>query len=95
MTRMVRIVVRDTDHVRCVTIARELADHLRNREPTVRVRGPAPCPIARIADRHRQQVEMFAETPGPLHRLLSLARSEEWLRPGAEMAVDVDPIALL
>jgi primosomal protein N' len=59
--RMARIVVRDIDHVQCVRRAHELADALRGLAgATARVRGPAPCPIARIAGRHRQQVEILS-----------------------------------
>jgi primosomal protein N' (replication factor Y) len=63
-----------------------------NAQGAVRVRGPAPCVIPRIADRHRQQVELFAESPAPLQRLLAAARSQGALRLGELMQVDVDPI---
>jgi primosomal protein N' len=59
------------------------------------VRGPAPCPIARIAGRHRHQVEIFADTAAELQALLTAARTAGVVRPGAVMAVDVDPIALM
>ena len=61
----------------------------------MRVRGPAPCPIARIAGRLRQQIEVLADTAGDLQGLLSAARSEGFIRSGAGMVVDVDPIALM
>ena len=97
-TRMARIVVRDPDYGRCREAARRLADSLRGLAggtPSIRVRGPAPCPIARIAGRHRHQVELFANTAAGLQTLLSAARRGGLIRPGAAMAVDVDPIALL
>ena len=102
-TRMARIVVRDADYRRSRQGAERLAESLRSLAgrpgpgdtPSVRVRGPAPCPIARIAGRHRHQVELFAETAALLQALLSTARSDGIIRPGAAMAVDVDPIALL
>ena len=93
--RMARIVVRDPDHDRCHASAVDLARWLRARAGAVRVRGPAPCPIARIAGRHRRQIELLAETPGLLQELLSAARNQGLIRSGAAMAVDVDPIALL
>jgi primosomal protein N' (replication factor Y) len=61
----------------------------------IRVRGPAPCPISRISGKHRQQVEVIAPTAAALQQLLALARNRALLKPGASMAVDVDPIALL
>ncbi len=102
-TRMARIVVRDADYTRCRRDADRLAELLRELAGTqqpdeaagIRVRGPAPCPISRIAGRHRHQVELFAATAGALQSFLSRARSDGIVRPGAGMAVDVDPIALL
>ncbi|MHC4415856.1 MAG: replication restart helicase PriA [Planctomycetota bacterium] len=94
--RMARIVIRDHDHERCRRNAGDLARRLRDRaDDSVRVRGPAPCPIARIAGRHRQQIELFAESPGPLQGLLSAARTDGLIRTGTAMVVDVDPIALM
>jgi hypothetical protein len=54
-----------------------------------------PCPIARIADRWRMQVEVSAPGPGPLGRFLTSARNAGILRPGETYAVDVDPVALM
>ena len=94
--RMARIVVRDADYRRCLETAGRLARHLtRIAGDTVRVRGPAACPIARIAKRHRQQIELLADTPRAIQALLTAARSEALIKPGEAMAIDVDPIALL
>jgi primosomal protein N' (replication factor Y) len=95
-TRMARLVVRDADHEACVANAAILADGLRAlAAPEIRVRGPAPCPIARIAGRHRQQVEVLAPDAATLQDLLTRARRGGVARPGAGMVVDVDPVALL
>jgi primosomal protein N' (replication factor Y) len=94
--RMARVVVRDPDLARCAERARLMAAHLRDAAPaSVRVRGPAACPIARIAGRHRQQIELLAERAAPLHETLAAARNAGILRPGEATAIDVDPIALL
>jgi primosomal protein N' (replication factor Y) (superfamily II helicase) len=94
--RMVRIVVRDEDLAACVTAARGLSQRLRElADDSIRFRGPAPCPIARIAGRHRQQIEMLAPAAMPLQRLLADARNAGVLKPGEAVAVDVDPIALM
>ncbi|MHC4614302.1 MAG: replication restart helicase PriA, partial [Planctomycetota bacterium] len=75
--RMGRIVVRDADHGRCLAAARRLAEQLGGLAGDgVRLRGPAPCPIGRIAGRHRQQIELLAERARDLQRLLSAARSQ-------------------
>ncbi len=76
--------------------ARRTADALRSiMEPGVRMRGPAPCPIARIAGKHRQQIELIAPGPAPLQKLLAAGRDAGILRAGTSMAIDVDPIALM
>ncbi len=104
ITRMVRFVVRDTDHVECVRRARQLADGLKalaQREAEdqqvspLRIRGPAPCPISRIADKHRQQVEVIGPTAAAIQSLLAAARTAELIRAGADLAIDVDPVALM
>jgi len=103
-TRMSRIVIRDEDHVQCVTAANRLAKGLNalltddaTRKPfaDIRLRGPAPCPIARIADKHRQQVEIIAPNAATLQKFLTAARSQGLLHSGADMAIDVDPVALM
>jgi primosomal protein N' len=71
-----------------------------NRLPTtenapLRIRGPAPCPIARIADKHRMQIEVLAESAVALQQFLTAAHREALIKSDAEMVVDVDPIALL
>ncbi len=61
----------------------------------MRIRGAAPCPITRIAGKHRQQIELLAGTAASLQRLLTTARRRALIRPGAAMAIDVDPIDLV
>jgi primosomal protein N' (replication factor Y) len=95
-TRLARLVVRDADHPRCTERAQALASALGALAgDAVRVRGPAPCPIARISGRHRWQVELLADGPGPLQRVLAAARDRAIIVPGADLAVDVDPLGLL
>ena len=93
---MARIITRDVDHAACTGAAEKAAEGLRSiADPAIRVRGPAPCPISRIAGRHRQQVEILAPTAAQLQELLTSARDMGVIHPSAAMAVDVDPIALL
>jgi len=95
-SRMARIVFRDGDLVKCIAAARRAHDAIVSlAESSIRVRGPAPCPIARLNDKHRQQVEIIAPTAATLQTLISAARNAGVLRPGAAMAIDVDPVALL
>jgi primosomal protein N' (replication factor Y) len=104
-TRMARAVVRDESEERAredaESVARALAAEAdrtnagRAPEEQVRVNGPFPCPIARIADRWRMQVEVTAPTAAALGKFLTSARNGGLLRPGEAVAVDVDPVALM
>ncbi|MDZ4755358.1 MAG: primosomal protein N' [Phycisphaerae bacterium] len=95
--RMARFVVRDAGETRCRQLAEELVAGIQPHiSGSVEVRGPAPCPIARIAGRYRQQVEVFADTAAELTRFLTAVRNVPGLLVlGEVVAVDVDPIALL
>ncbi len=95
--RMVRFVVRDAHEEAARILAEDLARGLAQlpEGAQVELRGPYPCPISRIADRWRMQVEAFAEGALPLQRLLAAARNSGLLRPGESVATDVDPITLM
>ena len=102
VSRMARIVVRDRDHVACHERARKIADHLaeaNEREGLeVRLRGPMPCPIARIAEHHREQIELLAPPPSAasrLQKLLTTVRNRQAVHADAHVAIDVDPVSLL
>ena len=81
---MARVLVRDEDLAAAESAAKELADRLAPlaAAESVELRGPAACPIARIAGRHRLQIELLADDAATIQRLLQRARSERWIRPG-------------
>ena len=101
--RMLRIVVRDAGETRCAELAWELVRAVRafatgdatGLAGSVEVRDPAPCPIARIAGRYRQQIEVFSDSAATLTRFVTAVRNSGVLPLGEVAAVDVDPIALL
>ncbi|MBX3354314.1 MAG: primosomal protein N' [Phycisphaeraceae bacterium] len=95
--RMVRVVVRHQDEERARSHARALAKALQPQANAhaVVLREPAPCPLARIADRWRFQIELLADGAAPLQALLASARSSGTLVPGELVAVDVDPVVLM
>ena len=89
---MARIVVRNRDRdiglEEVEKLARHLDRHNRQQGGAVRLRGPTPCPIGRIADYYRQQIEMLAPDGAALQRLTTAVRNEGLLRSDAHTAVD-------
>ena len=61
----------------------------------VRLRGPMPCPIARIAEFYRFQIEMIAPDAVTLQKLMTALRNAKLLHADARTAVDVDPVVLM
>ena len=77
--RMTRVVSRHRDHVKCHELARRLYDELvrcnASRQLEVAIRPPAPCPLSRLADHYREQVELMAGPPNAAQRMQQLLRS--------------------
>jgi len=99
-SRMARIVVRNQDYEACIEQAKKVAAALyrfnADLDDAVRLRGPMPCPIARIAGYHRQQIELIGPIRGAvLQKLLTAARNARMLHSDAYTAIDVDPVSLL
>ncbi len=99
VTRMTRIVVRDPDQPAALQRAHDLYQTLKHANDTlglgVRLRPPAPCPIARIADHHRYQLELIAPTAGVMQQLLTQLRNAKRLLSDHQTAIDIDPTSLL
>jgi primosomal protein N' (replication factor Y) (superfamily II helicase) len=92
-SRMANIVCRDRDLAKARAAAGALAEVFGG--VGVRVRGPMPCVISRIAGFHRVCVTITADSAGALQRALSAARARGILRSDAHTAVDVDPVSLM
>ncbi|NJL32194.1 MAG: primosomal protein N', partial [Phycisphaerales bacterium] len=103
--RMARIVCRDPDNLKAKAHATELRAQLDEANalinalpqgsPAVRLRGPMPCPVSRVADFFRWQILMFAGDALSLQKVLGLLRQAGLLKSDARTAVDVDPVQLL
>ncbi len=61
----------------------------------VRIRGPMPCAISRIAGYFRNQIVMTSPQPARLQRILATVRDKGALAKSDRIAVDVDPVSLL
>ncbi|MBM43807.1 MAG: primosomal protein N' [Phycisphaerae bacterium] len=95
-TRLARIVIRDRNRDRATEAATRIARQLQDlAEPDITIRGPSTCPIARIADAWREQVEVLAPSASRLQALLTRARERLLLEPASRFQVDVDPRNLL
>ena len=91
--RLARLVLRHPGETECANRSAALADAIRSFSGVVEVRGPSVCPIARIAGKYRRQIELLADSPAEISRVLAEARSRGLLRLGEELAVDVDALS--
>ena len=106
-TRMARIVVRDKDAGEAMAHGRAVAAALKSAlsiaQPStpsdpraaIRIRGPMPCALSRVAGQHRIAVEVLAPSAGAIQTLLTACRNEGLIKSDAHCAVDVDPVAML
>ncbi|MFM9956926.1 MAG: primosomal protein N' [Phycisphaerales bacterium] len=101
--RMARVVCRDEDAAKAEASAGVIADALRTaveRAPVessgnVRVKGPMPCPISRVAGYYRFAVELLAPGARQVQEALTALRNQSLLKSDDHTAVDVDPVSLL
>jgi len=99
--RLVRIVIREQDPEKLNTICDKLAAALSDAvaaaaaDGSVRVKGPMPCAISRIAGYFRNQVVLTSERADRLQRVLAHLRQGGHLSKADRVAVDVDPVSLL
>lgn len=100
MVRMARVVVRDHDLGKAEAHGKKIAEALRagviarGAEHRVRIDGPAPAPIARIAGQHRLGIELYSPARMLIQELLAEARAQGLCTSDAHTAVDVDPIGM-
>ena len=72
----------------------QVARRLVARGEQADVLGPAPAPLAKLRGKHRYQVLLRAKDHAPLHRLGRALQAAHDVA-GVELAIDVDPVALL
>ncbi|MGB7158409.1 MAG: primosomal protein N' [Tepidisphaeraceae bacterium] len=97
--RMARIILRDQEQEKLHKHGEELAAHLSDalaaEREEVKMKGPMPCAIGRIAGYFRNQIVLLSRTPAPLQRVLASVREKGGLARSERVAVDVDPVSLL
>ena len=98
-TRMVRIVLRDQSaeklHKYSEELGAVLSDAVTKEGSGVRMKGPMPCAINRIAGYFRNQIVLTSESGQALQKILQDARKPGGLTRAERIAVDVDPVSLL
>ena len=98
-SRMVRVVLREQDqqklHKHSEQLAAAFSEAIQKGGNHVRMKGPMPCAISRIAGYYRNQLVMTASTAAPLQRVLLEVRGQGALARNERIAVDVDPVSLL
>ena len=93
-TRMARVVCRDERSDKASAAAEELARAIQQ-AGGVRVRGPVPCAVSRIAGQFRFAVDVLGDRAGDVQAALGAVRRAGLLTSDAKTAVDVDPVSLM
>jgi primosomal protein N' (replication factor Y) len=98
-TRMMRVVLGDPRMTKLQSASRQLGDSIRDTLARVGIRvtitGPQPCPIGRIRDMYRYDLQLTFSTADAMLRAIDLFKSEGTLKgPVRSLMVDVDPISL-
>ncbi|MBT4530843.1 MAG: primosomal protein N' [Phycisphaerae bacterium] len=92
--RMARFIIRDKNFEHATGRADSLAERLRSiASDEITVFPAAACVLPRIADRFRFDVTVTSPTSQALQAFLKKARKT--VKPGKELAIDIDPISML
>jgi primosomal protein N' (replication factor Y) len=98
-SRLARIVIRDLDLHKAEDAANRLKAALESANAAagnkVRMVGPSPCPISRIASHHRFELLLFSQSRAAIQHILADARAKGLCKSDAHTAIDIDPIALM
>jgi len=95
---MVRIVVRGESERTSHAMAEELGRRFREigeREPELRILGPAPAPMAKLRDNFRFQVQLHAPDSELLRQVVRSATADLKATDDITWTVDVDPIDMM
>ena len=104
--RMARLIVRSEKEDGASKFADQLAGAFREAvvrasrqqnqtAPTVRVLGPAECPVFKLNDYYRFHFQLQSEKSGDLHQVLREVLAVSKPPSGVEYQVDVDPFSML
>ncbi len=98
-TRMLRIILRDTDqdslHKRSDELMAALNKQIIDSNAPVELRGPMPCAIERIANHHRAQIILTSPSAAAIQSVIAVLRTDRGLVSNDKIAIDVDPVSML
>jgi primosomal protein N' (replication factor Y) len=98
--RMVRIVLSHKGytkvHAEAEGMMKQIHAICERQNLPVRWHGPMPPPMERLVEMYRVEIILFADTAGPLQRLIAALRAREaFTQAGAAVTVDVDPVSMM
>jgi primosomal protein N' len=96
---MTRVVIRDENQDKLneesEKLAAAFAVAVSEVGDLVRMKGPMPCAINRIAGYYRNQIILVSPSAGKLQEVLQRVRDAKALARNERIVVDVDPVSLL
>ncbi|MDX2118806.1 MAG: primosomal protein N' [Planctomycetota bacterium] len=94
ITRMARIICRDASAVEARERAAAVAAYFREHHAAdVRVNGPTPTIVEKVAGEFRFVVEVIAPRADVLNAALAACRGAGLIKSDAQTAIDVDPVS--
>jgi len=98
-TRMMRVIIADPLYTKLQkagdALKQEMEAALARRGIAASVFGPSPCPIKRLRDSYRMDIQLTFETAGAMLSAIDLFKSEGTLKSSVKtLTVDVDPVSL-
>ncbi len=97
--RMVRVVLRHEEveplQEKAQKVALAITQAMAAENGLVKLKGPMPCAITRIAGYNRFQILLFSPSGAALQRILATVRKTGGFSTSDRIAVDVDPVSLL
>ena len=91
MARMVRVILRDQDqeklHKHSEELASALSEAVMKEGDQVRMKGPMPCAISRIAGYYRNQIVLLSPRASRLQTVLATVREQGGLAKSDRIAV--------
>lgn len=97
-TRVLRIVYRSKDREQCSSSLSKFCDYLSllcSNDKSIRIMGPAECPVSIVSGSHRFQVIITSEDFMKAHNLLSFAVKGFKTPSSIYTEIDIDPVSLM